>query len=341
MSRPTRTWLIAITLLATSALAGESGYHADRSILVGGDGGWDYITVDTSSHRVFATHGTHVAVVDTRTDSIAGDIPDTPGVHGVALAYDVGRGFTSNGRDSSVSVFDLKTLAVIGRIAVGSPNPDAILYDKASGRVFTFNGRGKNTTAIDARTQKIVGTLALGGKPEAGVTDGAGRIYVNNEDSSTVVEFDSKKLEQLHVWSLAPGKEPSGLAFDRVHHRLFSGCSNQELIVLDSKTGRKVAEVPIGKRVDGVEFDPAQQLVFSSNGEGTLTVIHEDDPDHYSVVENVPTQKSGRTLALDPRDGTVYIPAAELGPAPAPTPERPHPRPSIVPGSFRVVVVHH
>ena len=195
MSRPTRTWLIAITLLATGALAGESGYHADRSILVGGDGGWDYITVDTSSHRVFATHGTHVAVVDTRTDSVAGDIPDTPGVHGVALAYDVGRGFTSNGRDSSVSVFDLKTLAVIGRIAVGSPNPDAILYDKASGRVFTFNGRGKNTTAIDARTQKVVGTLALGGKPEAGVTDGAGRIYVNNEDSSTVVEFDSKKLK--------------------------------------------------------------------------------------------------------------------------------------------------
>ena len=340
MSRPNRTWLIAITLLATGALAGESGYHADRSILVGGDGGWDYITVDTSSHRVFATHGTHVAVVDTRTDSIAGDIPDTPGVHGVALAYDVGRGFTSNGRDSSVSVFDLKTLAVIGRIPVGSPNPDAILYDKASGRVFTFNGRGKNTTAIDARTQKVVGTLALGGKPEAGVTDGAGRIYVNNEDSSTVVEFDSKKLKQLHVWSLAPGKEPSGLAFDRVHHRLFSGCSNQKLIVLDSKTGRKVAEVPIGKRVDGVEFDPAQQLVFSSNGEGTLTVIHEDDPDHYRVVENVPTQMSGRTLALDPRDGTVYIPAADLTPPPAPTPENPDPRWGIVPGTFRVLVVH-
>jgi DNA-binding beta-propeller fold protein YncE len=339
MRRPTRTVTLCFVLIAATVFAGESGYHADRSILVGGDGGWDYITVDTSSHRVFATHGTHVAVVDTRTDSIAGDIPDTPGVHGVALAYDIGRGFTSNGRDSSVSVFDLKTLAVIGRIAVGSPNPDAILYDKASGRVFTFNGRGKNTTAIDARTQKVVGTLALGGKPEAGVTDGAGRIYVNNEDSSTVVEFDAKKLKQLHVWSLAPGKEPSGLAFDRVHHRLFSGCSNQKLIVLDSKTGRKVAEVPIGKRVDGVDFDPAQQLVFSSNGEGTLTVIHEDDPDHYSVVENVPTQKSGRTLALDPRDGTIYIPAAELGPPPAPTPERPHPRPSIVPGTFRVVVV--
>ena len=164
---------------------------------------------------------------------------------------------------------------------------------------------------------------------------------MNNEDSSTIVEFDSKKLKQLHVWSLAPGEGPSGLAFDRVHHRLFSGCDNQKLIVLDSQTGRRVADVPIGEGVDGVAFDPAQQLVFSSNGEGTLTVIHEDDPDHFRVVENVPTQKSGRTLALDPRDGTVYIPAAELGPPPAPTADRPHPRPSIVPGSFRVVVVHH
>ena len=341
MRRTTRTWITALTLLATTALAGESGYHADRSILVGGDGFWDYITADTTTHRLFVTHGTHVQVVDAAIDSVVGDIPDTPGVHGVALAYDVGRGFTSNGRDSSVSVFDLKTLAVTGRIAVGSRNPDAILYDKASGRVFTFNGGGRNTTAIDARSQKVVGTLALGGKPEAGVTDGAGRIYVNNEDSSTIVEFDSKKLKALHVWSLAPGEGPSGLAFDRVHHRLFSGCDNKKLIVLDSETGKRVADLPIGEGVDGVAFDPRQQLVFSSNGEGTLTVIHEDDPDHFSVIENVPTQKSGRTIALDPRDGTVYIPAAELGPPPAPTPERPHPRPSIVPGSFRVVVVHH
>ena len=340
MRRTNRVWT-GLLLLATTALAGPSGYHADRSILVGGDGFWDYVTADTTTHRVFVTHGTHVQVVDAATDSVVGDIPDTPGVHGVALAYDAGLGFTSNGRDSSVSVFDLKTLAVKGRIPVGSRNPDAILYDQATGRVFTFNGGGRNTTAIDARTQKVVGTLALGGKPEAGVSDGAGRIYVNNEDSSTIVEFDSKKLKQLHVWSLAPGEGPSGLAFDRVHHRLFSGCDNQKLIVLDSQTGRRVADVPIGEGVDGVAFDPAQQLVFSSNGEGTLTVIHEDDPDHFRVVENVPTQKSGRTLALDPRDGTVYIPAAELGPPPAPTEDRPHPRPSIVPGSFRVVVVHH
>jgi DNA-binding beta-propeller fold protein YncE len=341
MPSRTRTWTALSCLLATAALAGESGYHADRSILVGGDGGWDYIVADTNSHRLYVSHSTHVVVVDTRTDSLAGDISDTPGVHGVALAYDVGRGFTSNGRDSSVSVFDMRTLAVTGRIHVGSRNPDAILYDKASGRVFTFNGGGKNTTAIDVRSLKVVGALALGGKPEAGVADGKGRIYVNNEDSSTVVEFDSRKLKQLHVWSLAPGKGPSGLAFDRAHHRLFSGCSNQTLIVLDSQSGRKVAELPIGKRVDGVEFDPARQLVFSSNGEGTLTVIHEDDADHYRVLENVPTQLGGRTLALDPRDGAVYIPTADLTPPPAPTPENPDPRWTIVPGTFRVLVVHH
>jgi len=340
MRHATRAWIICLTLLATSALAGPSGYHADRGILIPGDGSWDYIVADTTSHRLFVTHGTHVQVVDAATDSIVGEIPNTPGVHGVALAYDFGLGFTSNGRDSSVSVFDLKSLAVTGRVHVGARFPDAILYDNASGRVFTFNAGSDNTTAIDARTQKVVGRLALGGAPEAGVADGMGTIFVNDEDHAKVVAFDARQLKQLHVWSLAPGEAPSGLAFDRAHHRLFSGCDNKKLIVLDSETGRRVADLPIGAGVDGVAFDPAQQLVFSSNGDGTLTVIHEDDPDHYRVVENVPTQKSGRTLALDPRDGTVYIPAAELGPPPAATPDRPHPRPSIVPGSFRVVVVH-
>jgi DNA-binding beta-propeller fold protein YncE len=332
--------VLATTALAATLLAATSGYHADRGILIPGDGSWDYIVADTTSHRLFVTHGTRVQVVDAVTDSLVGEIPNTPGVHGVALAYDLGRGFTSNGRDSSVTVFDMKTLAVTGRVHVGARFPDAILYDQATGRVFTFNGGSANTTAIDARTLKVVGAIPLGGGPEAGVADGTGRIWVNNEDRAEVVQFDARKLKVLHHWSLAPGEAPSGLAFDLAHHRLFSGCDNKKLIVLDSETGRRVADLPIGEGVDGVAFDPAQQLVFSSNGDGTLTVIHEDDPDHYSVVENVPTQKSGRTLALDPRDGTVYIPAAELGPPPAPTPERPHPRPSIVPGSFRVVVVH-
>ena len=350
MRHATRAWITELTLLAATSLAALSltskigevgrGYHVSRLIPVGGDGSWDYITADTTSHRLFVTHGTRVHVVDAVTDSIVGEIPRTPGVHGVALAYDLGRGFTTNGRDSTVSVFDMKTLAVTGRVHVGARFPDAILYDPATGRVFTFNGGSANTTAIDARTLKVVGSIPLGGAPEAGVADGTGRIWVNNEDRSEVAQFDGRSLKVLHHWTLAPGEEPSGLALDPVHHRLFSGCANRKLIVLDSETGRFVAELPIGEDVDGVAFEPAQQLVFASCGDGTLAVIHEDDPDHYRVVENVPTQKGGRTLALDPRDGTVYIPAAELAPPPAPTPKLPHPRPGIVPGSFRVVVVH-
>jgi DNA-binding beta-propeller fold protein YncE len=336
-----RSLLVVFALVLVAAIAGaqDSHFHVARSILLGGEGGWDYITFDAPTQRLFVSHGTHVQVVDAKTDSLIGDIPDTPGVHGVALANDVGRGFTSNGRDSSVSVFDTKTFAVVKRIKLQQRNPDAITYDQASGRVFTFNGGSANTTAIDARTQNVVGTVPIGGKPEAAVPDGNGVIFVNNEDSATVVAFDSKKLKPLHVWSLAPGEEPSGLALDRAHHRLFSGCSNKLLVVLDSQSGRKVAELPIGEGVDGVAFDASRQLIFASCGEGVLTVIHEDTPDRYTVVENAPTQRGGRTLALDAESGTVYIPTAELGPPPAPTPERPHPRATIVPGTFHVMAV--
>jgi|SRR6516162_10927109 len=331
--------LFALALCIGSAHADSASFRVARRILIGGEGGWDYITYDGPSKRLFVSHGAHVAVVDTRTDSIVGDIPDTPGVHGVAMASDVGRGFTSNGRDSSVTVFDAKTLAVLKRIKLEQRNPDAIMYDQASGRVFTFNGGSANATAIDATTQQVVGTVAIGGKPEAAAPDGRGVVFVNNEDSATVVAFDAKQLKPLHVWSLAPGEGPSGLAIDRAHHRLFSGCDNKKLIVLDSVTGKKVADVPIGAGVDGVAFDPSRQLVLASCGEGVLTVIHEDTPDKYTVVENATTQRGGRTIALDEESGTVFIPTAEFGPAPAPTPDRPRPRPSIVPGTFTVMVV--
>src|SRR5262249_21499268 len=220
--------------------AGPPRCRVGRHIRLGGEGFWDYITFDPATRRLFVSHGTHVQVVDARSDSLVGDIPDTPGVHGVALAPEAGVGFTSNDRDSSVTVFDAKTLAGKTRIKLQQRDPDAIAYDAATGRVFTFNGGSANTTAIDARTQQVVGTLALGGKPEAAAPDGNGVIFVNNEDSSTVVAFDSKQLKQLHVWSLAPGESPSGLALDRVHHRLFSGCDNRKLIVLDSVTARPV-----------------------------------------------------------------------------------------------------
>ena len=324
---------------AATAPPDTSHFTVVRRIPIGEEGGWDYVTADPAGHRLFVSHGTHVVVVDTRTDSVAGEIPNTPGVHGIALAPDAGRGFTSNGRDSSVTVFDLKTLATLSNVKVPASNPDAIAYDAASGRVFTFNGRSANATALDARTGAIVGSVALGGKPEFAATDGAGKLFVNLEDSSAVVELDTRNLKVLARWPIAPGEEPSGLALDRAHHRLFSGCGNQKLVVLDSQSGKVVTTLPIGQGVDAVAYDATRGLVFASNGDGTLTVIREESPDRYRVVENVLTERGARTMALDESTGTIYLPTADFGPPPEPTADRPHPRPSIVPGTFRLLVV--
>jgi len=318
--------------------SGDSSFKVSHRILLGGEGGWDALTVDSSTHRLFVTHGTRVQVVDTRTDKVLGEIPDTPGVHGVALAPDLGRGFTSNGRDFSVTMFDLNSLAVLGKLKLNARNPDAIEYDPVSKRVFAFNGGSASATAIEAAADTVIGSVPLGGKPEFAAADGKGMVYVNLEDSSAVVAFDARTLQIVHRWPLAPGEEPSGLAMDREHRRLFAGCSNEKLVVLDAGDGHVVSVLPIGKNVDGVAFDPKRQLVFSSNGEGTLTVIHEDGPDKYSVVETVPTQKGCRTLALDEATGSVYEPTADFGPPPAPTADHPHPRPSVVPGTFVVLV---
>ncbi len=331
-------WAAALLLGLSPASVGHSAeaphYKVAHRVLLGGEGGWDALTLDAPNHRLFLTHGIKVQVVDVKTDSVLGEIPDTPGVHGVALAPELNRGFTSNGRDSSVTMFDLKTLAVLGRIKLGARNPDAIEYDPASKRVFVFNGGSDNASVIDAGAGTVVGSIPLGGKPEFAVADGKGTMFVNLEDSSAVVALDTKTLKPLHRWPLAPGEEPSGLAMDREHRRLFAGCSNKKLVVLDADNGRVVSVLPIGERVDGVAFDAPLGLVFSSNGDGTLTVIHEDGPDAYTVVENAPTQAGGRTLALDPTTGTVYIPTAEFGPPPAPTADRPHPRGAVLPGTF-------
>ena len=325
---------LALIPAATGLCADAPSFKVAHRILLGGEGGWDALTMDAPSHRLFVTHGTRVQVVDVKTDSVVGEIPNTPGVHGVALASDLGRGFTSNGRDSSVTMFDLKSLAVLGRIKLDARNPDAIEYDPASKRVFVFNGGSASASVIDPSAGTVVGNVPLGGKPEFAAADGAGRMYVNLEDSSAVVAFDTRTLKVLGRWPLAPGEEPSGLAMDREHRRLFAGCSNKKLVVLDADNGRVVSVLPIGERVDGVAFDAPLGLVFSSNGDGTLTVIHEDGPDAYTVVENAPTQAGGRTLALDPTTGTVYIPTAEFGPPPAPTADRPHPRGAVLPGTF-------
>jgi DNA-binding beta-propeller fold protein YncE len=327
-----------LALLVTSAHA-QGQYHVLKKIGTGAEGGWDYLTVDTAGNRLFVSRGTHVQVIDLGRDSLVADIPNTLGVHGVALVYGVGKGFTSNGRDSSVTVFDLKTLAETGRIKLPARNPDAIIYDAASNRVITFNGGSGNATVIDPTNGTVIGSIALGGKPEAAAGDGKGHVFVNIEDKSELVKFDAKKLEVEKRWSLAPCEEPTGLAFDREHHRIFIGCSNKLMAIVNSEDGKLVTTLPIGNGVDGTAFDPATRLAFSSNGEGTLTVVHEDSPEKFTVIGNIPTQRGARTLALDPRTHRIYLSTAQFGETPAPTAATPRPRPPMIPGSFTVLVV--
>jgi len=322
----------------TTAAPGSSGYHLIKKITLGGEGGWDYITFDSPTRRLFISRQTKVIVLDVDSEKVVGEIPNTEGVHGIALAPEFNRGFTSNGRAGTVTIFDMKTLAVIDTVQAGT-NPDAIVYDPVSKRVFAMNGRSSNSTAIDAATGKVVGTIALSGKPEFAVSDGAGHVYVNIEDKSEMWQIDSQKLTATTHWSLAPCKEPSGLAMDLEHRRLFSGCDNKMVAVVDADTGKVIATPEIGDGVDANGFDPGTGFVFSSNGEsGTLTVIHEDTPDKYTVVENVPTQKSARTMALDPKTHEVFTVAAQFGPRSAATPETPRPRPPILPNSFVVLI---
>jgi len=334
-----RRWglLAGILLLLAGSTVKAADYHLLKKVTLGGEGFWDYLYCDSDARRLYISHGTHVMVLDADTYAVVGDIPETPGVHGIAIAPEFGRGFTSNGRANTVTIFDLKTLARIGEVATGT-NPDAILYDPASKRVFTFNGRSGDSTAIDAARGKVDGTIPLGGKPEFATSDAAGHVFVNLEDKSMVVELDSKALKVLATWPLAPCESPSGMALDRAHRRLFSGCHNEMMAVTDAESGKVLATPAIGKGVDANAFDPATGLAYSSNGEGSLTVVHEDSPDKFTVVENVPTQRGARTMALDLKTHNVFLVTAEFGPPPAATADQPRPRPSIVPGSFTLLV---
>ena len=337
--------LVALTALAAASAAAcqtaapaEGPYRVLHRTVTGGDGGWDYLTVDAPGGRVFVSRGSHVMVVSLAADSVVGDIPATPGVHGVALVPELGKGFTSNGRDSSVTIFDLRTLAATGSLKVTGRNPDAILYDPASRRVFTFNGGSANATAIDAARGTVAGTVALRGKPEAAVLDGAGHVWVNIEDKGEIEEFDARTLTNLGHWALEGCEEPTGLAIDRAHGRLFSACGNGVMAVTSMAAHAVVARVPIGDGADGAAFDPALHLAFATNGgDGTLTVIRQDGPDRYTAVQTLPTQRGARTIALDPATHRVYTVTAELGAAPAPTADNPRPRRPVVPGSFVLI----
>jgi YVTN family beta-propeller protein len=331
--------IVTVSAVAAAGFVSPApGYHITKKLVLGGEGGWDYLYCDSTARRVYISHATHVVVVDADSGAVVGDIPNTPGVHGIAVAPDLNKGFTSNGRDNSVTIFDLKTLKEIGRVAVGK-NPDAIMYDPASRRVFTFNGGSQDTTVIDAGTGKVVGTVALGGKPEFAVSDEKGHIYVNIEDKSEVAQLDANKLAVDARWSLAPGEEPSGLAIDRKNHRLFSVCSNKLMVVLNYDNGKVVTTLPTGTGTDAAAFDPDTGFAFSSNGEGTLTVVHEDSPDKFTVAESVPTQRGARTMTLDQKTHRLFSVSAEYGPTPAPTTERPRPRPPMLPGTFTLLVL--
>ncbi|MDB4869701.1 MAG: family beta-propeller protein [Gemmatimonadales bacterium] len=331
---------VAIAALVTSpsmtAQTASPGYHVITKIPAGGEGGWDYVTVDPDGNRLFLSRGTHAMVIDLGTNSVIGDIANTPGIHGVALAPELNRGFTSNGRDSSVTIFDYKTLAPITVLKIPARGPDAIFYDPATKRVFTFNGGSSNATAIDAANGTVVGNVDLAGKPEGAVFEN-GRGYANLEDKSEIAVFDPKTLAVLARWPLAPCEEPTGLAIDRVHQRLFAGCGNKTMAIVDMKTGKVVASVPVGDGVDAAGFDAETQLAFTSNGEGSITVVHEDTPDKYSVVETVPTQRGARTMAVNPKTHRLYTVTANFGPTPAPTADRPRPRAPMIPGSFVVL----
>jgi DNA-binding beta-propeller fold protein YncE len=325
----------ALLLLVLAVAFAQSGYHQIKKIPIPGDGFWDYLTTDPATGRIFVSHGTQVDVVDGKKGEVTGSITGLKLVHGIALAPEFNHGFISDGAANSIVVFDMTTLAKIGAVPAGM-NPDGIIYDPGSKRVFAFNGRSASATAVDAEKGTLAGTVTLEGKPEFPAPDGKGHVYVNIEDKSEVMDIDAKALAVVHKWPLAPCQEPSGMAMDTKTRRLFSGCDNKMMAVMDADTGKVVTTVPIGDGVDATWFDPGTNYVLNSCGQdGVLTVIHEDSPDKYTVVENVPTAKGARTMALDTKTHTVYLALAEVQMLPpAEGDAKGRPRRKVQPGTF-------
>jgi hypothetical protein len=324
---------------AAQAAATPGGYRVHRTIAVGGDGGWDYLAFDSAARRLYITRATRVIVLDADSGKVVGEIPNLSGVHGVALAPDLGRGFISNGRSDTVTVFDLQSLKVLSELKSTGQNPDAILYDPASHRVFAFNGRSGSASVFEAASGKVAATIPLGGRPEFAASDGRGNVFVNIEDKNELVAIDAAKLTVAKRWPLPGCDEPSGLAIDAAHQRLIVGCGNETALIVDSAGGRAVAKLPIGKGVDATGFDPGVGLGYASCGDGTLTVMREETPDRWTVAAKAATRQGARTMAVDEKTHQVYLATAEFGPRPAPTAAEPHPRPPMVPGSFVILVV--
>ncbi len=324
----------ALNLLGQNA---KSEYIIINKIHLPGDGGWDYLSVDEAGARLFISHSTIVQVVDLKTNQLTGTINETPGVHGIAIAQDLNKAFISVGRNASVKVINLKTLELIADVKITGENPDAIMYDDFSKKVFVFNGRTANASVLDAVTNVVIGTITLEGKPEFPVSDGKGNLYVNIEDKSLISVIDVKTLKVLKSWPIAPGEEASGLALDNETHRLFSVCSNKLMVIVDALDGHIVTTLPIGDGCDGVKFDPGLKRAYSSNGEGTMTVVQELNKESFKVLENVTTMPGARTLAVDNTTHHIYLPTAEFNPAPEATAENPRPRRTPKPDSFYIL----
>ncbi len=336
--------IVALFLMVPAALvaagAGSEAaqpYHFIREIPIGGDGGWDYLSVDSAARKLYVAHATRVVVVDLDRDAVVGAIDGTPGVHGLALASDLSRGFTSNGEESRCSVVDLRTLKTVFRVRTGT-GPDAILYEPGRQEVYTFNGRANSATIIDAQKDEVVATILLPGKPEFAVADpGAGRVYNDIETKDEVVAIDTVSHRIVATWPIAPGEDPSGLAIDPAHHRLFIGCHNGHMVMMDSANGQVLATVPIGRGIDGDAFDPGTGLAFASCGDGTVTIAREDAPGRLTVVQTLATEPGARTMALDPRTHRIYLATAQFGPAPEAAAGGRR-RPPVIPGTFKVLV---
>ena len=326
---------LCLSLTGSVLAQTPANYHLIKKTTVGGEGGWDYLLADADGGRLYLSHGNQTEVLDLKTHDKIGVITPTPGVHGIAVVPGAGIGYTTNGRPNTATMFDTKTFKAMKEIPTGK-KPDAILYDAFSGRIFIFNNAGASATVLAAKTGDVLGTVELGGAPEAAVTDDHGLIFVNLEDKNQVAVFDAKTLAVTHHWSLGTGEEPTGLAFDRVKHRLFSACQ-KKLVVLDSKTGKLLAEVPTGSGTDGAVFDTATGSAITSNGEGSLTVVKEVKSGQFEAVQTVQTQRGARTITIDPTSHHVFVTTADYGPGPAATTENPRPRRAVIPGSFVVL----
>src|ERR1700730_9906044 len=338
MRRTSFGLLFGLIAFSWATAVAQEPYKFLNEIPIGGEGGWDILTIDSAASRLYLSHATKVVVVDLNKNSVAGEIVDTPGVHGFVAVPELQRGFSANGKESKARVVDLKTLKTVSKIDTGE-SPDALVYDSKHGEVYIFNHRGNSVTVIDAKQAKSIATIPLGGGPEfAAVDSTADRVYCNIEDKSEVVAIDTAKHEVVAHWPLAPGEEPSGIALDAAHHRLFSTCHNKMMTMLDTQSGKVVGSVPIGTGVDGAAFDDASQLAFASCGEGTTTIAKEEAPDKLTVAQTLNTERGARTIALDPKTQRIYLPTAQFQPAPSPSPGQTPARPTIVPNTLKLLV---